>query len=261
MQVAKKQKGWIGNMIKLHIKRRAVAMIELIFAIVIMGIALMSAPNLISQASMGSLSAVQQEAIAACATEMGMIMTRHWDEADTNESDFSPVLVVDENITDLNETIGADGNGTGRRVGTPQSSSRSFLTASGQRLDATAPDHLGADGGDLDDIDDFDEHNATLSLGVSTERTTTSSGDYIDASLQMNTSVGYISSPTGSYSLSSRKKNFDTPFSTTPANSTNVKYISTTITSSAHDSTLHTNITLKAFMCNIGTYDLKRRTF
>ena len=260
MQVAKKQKGWIGNMIKLHIKRRAVAMVELVFAIVIMGIALMSAPNLISQASMGSLSAVQQEAIAACATEMGMIMTRHWDEADTNESDFSPVLVVDENITDLNEAIGIDGNGTGRRVGTPQSSSRSFLTASGQRLNATAPASLGADGGDLDDIDDFDGHNATLSLGVSTESTTTSSGDYVDASLQMDTSVGYISSPTGSYSASDTK-NFNTPFSTTPTISTNVKYISTTIKSSAHDSTLHTNITLKAFMCNIGTYDLKRRTF
>ena len=260
MKVAKKQKGWIGNMIKLHIKRRAVAMIELIFAIVIMGIALMSAPNLISQASMGSLSAVQQEAIAACATEMGMIMTRHWDEADTNESDFSPVLVVDENIADLNEAIGADGNATGRRVGTPQSSSRSFLTASGQRLNATALANLGADGGDLDDIDDFNDHNATLSLGVSTESTTTSSGDYVDASLQMNTSVGYISSPTGSYSAS-RIKNFNAPFSITPANSTNVKYISTTITSGAHDSTLHTNIILKAFMCNIGTYDLKRRTF
>jgi hypothetical protein len=99
-----------------------------------------------------------------------------------------------------------------------------------------------------------------LSLGVSTENTTTSSGDYVDASLQMNTSVGYISSPTGSYSLSSTK-NFNSPFSTNPANSTNVKYISTTITSGAHDGILDTNITLKAFMCNIGTYDLKRRTF
>jgi hypothetical protein len=229
-------------------------MIELIIAIVIVGIALMSAPNLISQASMGSLSAVQQEAIAACATEMGMIMTRHWDEADTNESDFSPVLVVDENITDLNEAIG-----TGRRVGTPQSSSRSFLTASGQRLSATAPANLGADGGDLDDIDDFDGRVTALGVQTAADATTTEEGDYIDISLQITTAVAYNDSPaTGNYAATTIS--FDSPFSVA-ANSANIKSITTRVTSGSHDAELHTDITLRAFMCNIGSYELKRRTF
>jgi len=260
MQAVRKQKDWIGSMMKLHIKRKAVAMIELIFAIVIMGIALMSAPNLISQASMGSLSAVQQEAIAACASEMGMIMTRHWDEADTNESDFSPILVVDEDIDDLNEAIGADGNGTGRRKGTPQASSRSFLTASGQRLNASVALNEDADdAGEFDDIDDFNGHTTTLSVGVIGEDTDAQTGDYIDTTLEIDSNVWYIPSPTGSYA--SVNKNFNTPFAGGAGGTSNIKAISATITSSGHNTELNTNITLRAFMCNIGTYELKRRTF
>jgi hypothetical protein len=242
-------------MVQLHIKRKAIAMVELIFAIVIMGIALMSAPTLISQAAQGSLTVIQQEAIVAGATEIGMIMTRAWDEADTDDTNYNPILVVNENIAALNEAADDDGNLTGRRVGTPQSSSRSFLTAGGQRLNAS---DIGADGGDLDDIDDFNGKETTLGLGVSGESTSTEEGDYIDSSLKITTAVAYNNSPTGNYA--STTISFNSPFSAA-ANSANIKSISTHVTSDSHDAELHTDITLRAFMCNIGSYELRRRTF
>jgi hypothetical protein len=245
-------------MIVLYTKRKAVAMIELIFAIVIMGIALMSAPTLISQASQGSLTVVQQEAIVAGATEIGMIMTRAWDEADTDDTNYNPILATVENNTvpELAEVIGVDGNGTGKRVGIPQPSSRSFLTSDGQRLNAGA---IQADAGDLDDIDDFDGRVTTLGVQTAADATTTEEGDYIDISLQITTAVAYNDSPaTGNYATTTIS--FDSPFSVA-ANSANIKSIITRVTSGSHDAELDTDITLRAFMCNIGSYELNRRTF
>ena len=231
--------------------RKALAMIELIFAIVIMGLALMSAPMLISQAKIGGLSVVQQEAIAACATEVGMIMTRAWDEADTNESDNGPILVVQEDIAALNE------NGTtGKRIGIPQPASRGFLTSDGRRLNASSI--ANEDVNEYDDIDDFDGKTTTLN---SESTTSTEEGDYIDNSLQMVTTVNYIKTTTTDDTYTSTTVNFNSPFSNGSTTTTNVKAISTNVTSGSHSDVLDTNITLKAFMCNIGTYTLETRTF
>jgi len=234
-------------------RRKAVAMIELIFAIVIMGIVLMSAPSLISQASKGSLGVVQQEAIVADATEIGMIMTRHWDEADTNESDYSPILIVMENITPLNEN-----GATGKRIGTPQEASRGFVTSSGQRLNATPIGN--EDGDEFDDIDDFDDNTSTLSV-ASGDTTDTETGDYIDTSLQITTNVQYIDAPDIAYTATTIS--FNQPFANVRAdnNTSNIKAIQTTVTSGSHDAEFGTNITLRSFMCNIGTYTLEERTF
>jgi hypothetical protein len=237
---------------RIGINRKAIAMIELIFAIVIMGIVLMSAPTMISQASMGSMSAVQQEAIAAGATEISMIMTRAWDENDTNESDYAPILVVDENITALNE----DSNNSGKRVGTPRFSSRSFVTAEGRRLDASSLGVDSDDSGDYDDIDDFDKNTTSL---VTSESTTTEEGDYIDVSLSMEIDITYNNSPNITYT--DTNISFDAPFSTTSTDTTNIKAISVHISSGSNGDTLDTNITLKSFMCNIGTFELQRRSF
>jgi len=234
------------------VHRKALAMVELIFAIVIMGLALMSAPMLISQAKTGGLVVVQQEAIAACATEVGMIMTRAWDEADTNDSDYAPILIVQEDITALNEATGADGNGTGKRIGTPLSSSRGFLTSSAKRLNASFINN--EEGDEYDDIDDFNGKTTTLNSESTTEQ-----GDYIDKSLQISTTVNYISAPNITYRTTVVK--YDSPFNGNAVGTTNVKFISTNITSGSHGDVLDTNITLKAFMCNIGTYTLNTRTF
>ena len=64
--------------------RKAIAMIELIFAIVIVGIALLSVPNLIYRATESGYTAMQQEAIAAAASDISLILTKRWDEANTD---------------------------------------------------------------------------------------------------------------------------------------------------------------------------------
>lgn len=235
--------------------RTGIAMIELIFAIVIMGIVLMSAPMLVSQASSSGLVMVQQEAIAAASTNIGMILTRHWDEQDTNESLESPILLTNGS-SELNETVGADGNLTGRRAGTPILSYRSFLTSLGGRLNASST--LSAESGDDDDIDDFNGQTATISLPNASDATTTETGDYVDTSLQLTTAVSYISDGSG-YNGSSMS--FNSPFGSAAGSTSNIKAVSTTATSGTHDAELGTNITLRAFSCNIGTYKLEERSF
>ena len=235
--------------------RKGIAMIELIFAIVIMGIVLMSAPMLVSQASKSGLVMVQQEAIAAASTNIGMILTRHWDERDTNESLESPILVANGS-SQLNEAVDADGNLTGRRAGTPDLSYRSFLTSLGGRLNASST--LGAEGGDDDDIDDFNGQTITLGTPAATDATTTELGDYADTSLQLATAVSYISDGNG---YNSSSMTYNSPFTSAAAGTSNIKAVSTTATSGSHDAELGTNITLSAFSCNIGTYTLKERSF
>jgi len=229
-----------------------VAMIELIFAIVIMGIVMMSAPMLVSRASNAGLLTVQQEAIVAGSSEIGMILTRQWDENNTKESLYSPVLMTSEDIDSLNEATDADGNYTGRRAGTPSLSTRSFLTSDGKRLEASST--LGSDGDD-DDIDDFNNHTATL---TSSDTTTAQVGDYIDTSLQLLTTLKYISSPSN---YNATTISFNTPFNTTPVGTSNIKAIKTVITSGSHDADFGTKIKLRAFSCNIGTYELIERSF
>ena len=241
-------------MLKIQL-RTGIAMIELIFAIVIMGIVLMSAPMLVSQASKSGLVMVQQEAIAAASTNIGMILTRHWDEQDTNESLESPILVANGS-SQLNEAVDADGNLTGRRAGTPTLSYRSFLTSLGGRLNASST--LGAESGDDDDIDDFNGQTITLGTPSTTDATTTELGDYADTSLQLTTAVAYISDG-NDYNSSSMT--FHSPFSSAAAGTSNIKAVSTTATSGSHDAELGTNITLSAFSCNIGIYTLKERSF
>ena len=242
---------------KKHRNRKAIAMIELIFAIVIMGIALMSAPNLISQASNSTINVSQQEAIAAGATEMNSILTRAWDENDTNDTSYNPILVVDEDIDPLNEATGADGHGTGKRVGTPRDASRGFITSNGKRLNAST---LGVDSNDgdvKDDIDDFDDSNVSL---ITIETTDTQTGDYIDKSLVMAVDAQYIDSPDINYH--EQNISFNSPFANiNNTDTTNIKSVSIRVTSDEHSDVLHTNIALRAFICNIGTYKLQRRSF
>ena len=83
--------------------RTAIAMIELIFAIVIMGIVLMSAPMLISTASSTTTVALQQEGINEASSRISMILTYPWDQNDINDSCISPVLHVSSGDSELAE--------------------------------------------------------------------------------------------------------------------------------------------------------------
>ena len=234
--------------------RKAVAMIELIFAIVIMGIVMMSAPMLISSASSGSLVAVQQEAIAASASELGMILTRDWDEAGTDETSESPILIVSNGDSALDMTLAPDGNSSGRRAGTPIASSRkSFSSISSTERFATLKAAFETES-DADDMDDFDTDTIALT------GTRYALGDLADTTISIATTVNYISdtpSAPSTDAYNSVTLTLNNPFDNNVTGTSNIKSI-TALTTSTN---LDTSIRLQAFSCNIGTYTLKMRSF
>lgn len=231
--------------------RKAIAMIELIFAIVIMGIVMMSAPMLISSASSGSLVAVQQEAIAASASELGMILTRDWDEAGTDETAENPILIVSNGDSELDMTLAPDGNSSGRRAGTPITSNRkSFSSISSIERFATLKSAFETES-DSDDIDDFDTDTITLT-GIRHVL-----GDLADTTISIATAVNYISDTPTAGDYDSVTLTLNNPFDTIVTGTSNIKSISAQTTST----NLDTSIRLQAFSCNIGTYTLKMRSF
>jgi len=228
-------------------------MIELIFALVIMAIVLFSAPRLVHTASQSGIMAIQQEAINEAATKVNMIMSYPWDEQNSDTgSYFASILDTTAGDSNLSEY-----NSTGRRIGTPLQSSRSFIRSDGNRFSASAA--LGSESGEINDIDDF--------IGTSTLQFIEADDndvDYVEdnTTIRITTAVSYMNdSPTsgGTYEDpgTDEKLVFSPSFSAAaPAGTTNIKKIIVTLTSSSGSSELNTkNIVLKAFSCNIGSFE------
>jgi len=215
-------------------------MIELIFAIVIMGIVMMSAPMLVSTAAKSTSVALQQEGINEAVSRVSMILTYEWDESDTNISCVPPVL----HVLNGDSALDIDTNAT-RRIGVPVGSNSRTFKCGADEMNASA---IGSGGGDGDDIDDF--ANTTL-----VEDTTGSGGqDYIEqTTVSIATTISYFSD-SASYGSSS--------FAYTPTASggiTNIKGVVVTLTSTSDVAELNKTITLNAFSCNIGGYEFESR--
>ncbi len=238
-------------------KKRGIAMIELIFALVIIGIALMSAPLLIHQSIRSGNVAIQQEAIAAASSQVAIILSMHWDENNnTNLAGSSPILDVNRTPFDFNKTVVPRGllNIVGRNI-----------EEGGELKTATPFVSFGMDSGevdytDFDDVDDYD--NSTFGVIVfNSEETTADVGDYIDIDINMSTQINYtedrprgdvltgsniIINPIGAVSRISRNSPAGNPI-------TNIKFIHVNLISDSGVAELDKNITLEAFSCNIGT--------
>jgi len=238
------------------ILRPAIAMIELIFALVIIGIVLMTAPMLIRTAAESGYVTIQQEAINEAASQVNMIMGHHWDESTTDDSFLDPIVQVSSTGDTELEEANVSGFLTGHRLGTPQESYRGFVRSDGQRLSASA-----IIGNTLkNNIDDFDGSITSLK-----EIDYAGYVDYVEDNTTINiaTEVRYISdiadytaSPSGVMTFN---PDFD-PTSGTIAStaSTNIKRITVTLTSTGI-SELNKTIILRAFSCNIGGYKLEEK--
>ncbi len=217
--------------------RPAIAMIELIFAIVIMGIVMMSAPMLIATSTQSGYAAMQQEAISTTASQIQTIMSVMWDENDTKDSIGAPILQT--SVTNCT---------TKTPLGTTSQSGRYCLDAlasNSKTYSATPPSllkHETSDGNIYDDIDDYDTNDTVLEVN---ETTTTPEGDYIDTKITITSAVRYANSAFGSTTNSN-------PFDAAASATTDVKLISVVTTSSTSASELSKNIRMSAFMCNIG---------
>ncbi|MBD3790871.1 MAG: type II secretion system protein [Campylobacterales bacterium] len=222
--------------------RKAIAMIELIFAIVIIGITLLSAPLLIDRSAQSNYVALKQESIAAAATQISMIMTANWDRNNAGTAEGSPVL----------QTGGTSICNTLHPVGVSSTSGRYCTgTGSGIFINASA---IGADTnetGFYDDVDDYHLKSYTVSV-YNSETYEAYEGDYINRDITISSRVNY-----GSDAIAySKTMQVNNPFTTiVTANSTNIKLINVRLESSnpADENELSdVNITLSAFVCNIG---------
>jgi hypothetical protein len=271
--------------------KRAIALIELIFAIVVIAITLLSVPNLISQTTKASNKAITQEAISNAASYSSMIMSSFWDEASTDPKVGNPILVVDKNTIGLTEkevnatmpnipgnggVMGgiaggvAGGNGVidgdlnsstivgvGLRGGSALTTPRRFaLDSMGNKLTAVQPNNLGQEPTDSepDDVDDFNNKSTTLVFESSTNA---KSGDYKDIKIKISTRVVYINDAPNP-SFDNKIIRFDNPFNNELNISTNIKKITLTLTS---DNDKEKKIQLNSFSCNIGSGKLKERIF
>ena len=237
-------------MSNMQLKRPAIAMIELIFAIVIMAIVLMSAPMLISTATKSGYVSIIQEALNEAGAQVNMVTGFHWDENDANELFLDPILGVTSGSSDLD----ADVN-TGRRIGTPNESYRSFIRSDG-RDDLNASTALGADGTEIaeDDIDDFTGITNLIEIDASVADNVETST--IDIATASNYSVDTVA---GGYNQSNITY---IPFvNATAGTTTNIKKITVTLSSSSGVDDLNKSISLHAFSCNIGAYKLEERDF
>ncbi len=231
--------------------RPAIAMIELIFAIVIIGIVLLSAPQLVSTSTQSGYVAIQQEAINEAATRLNLILGFSWDEANTNETYLPPVLGATNGVASLDPA-----GTTGKRAGTPTQSYRSFFRSDGAEFNASV---IGPDGGDLDDMDDFNNVTGLISIE-------NSDSDYIETStisITSNVTYGSDTLTGGTYTDPGGDNEivYTPDFSSTATPSTNIKFISVRLESSSSLSEMDKNITLHAFSANIGAYDLEERVY
>lgn len=227
--------------------RQGSSMLELVIAIVVMGIAVMSLPLILLQTKSNNEFALQQETILAARTKLGDILTYAWDEEATNQ--LEGAFVLDTNDTGSETELNKHTNS--RRIG--------HLLADKRRkgfdtfTQATAHNALGSDTGEVtlvayDDIDDF--HNSVQSL-YNTGEAALNGLDYKFTDINLTTRVIYVDD---SATYSNQIIN-DFIFTTANANRrSNLKMIQIDVVGA------QTNFSLRAYSANIGESELLRRT-
>lgn len=221
--------------------RKASSMIELVIAIVIMGIAMMTLPMMLTKVQENNAFSLQQESILMARTQLGDITTHPWDE-NTIQNGIATVLDVSNGDSEL--TRYPDANST-RRVGHAKGNKRRKFNND----EVNASIALGSDGSDLDDIDDFNTNVKNL---VDANDTNTTLG-YKLSDINLTIAVNYVSDD-ANYSSSTVGFNF--PTASTPP-STNLKMVTIVLKNSLSDN----NITLRTYVSNIGANQLLRKDF
>lgn len=221
--------------------RKGIAMIELIFAIVVIGISLLSIPNLLYTAAESGYTSMQQEAIAAAASDMSLVLTNRWDETNTDPRLPAIILTTDSTTTGLTQSTKTN------------LKSRTYFSSTGGTMSASdASTFQNPDTGDIgqDDIDDI--------LSITAGHVEDGTQDLIDT-ISLSTTVSYLND---SVSWSTATTAYDEPFiAAAPGGTSNVKGIVMTLISGGTTPELQKTIKLKAFSCNIGSYELERKEF
>jgi len=232
--------------------RPAIAMIELIFAIVIMGFALMSAPMMIANATKSSNVAFEQESIAIAAAHTASLMSYAWDERNSDGWAQDNILCTDSTTTGLVCNNSTDATRLRKIANSPAYNTKASSSSSFSTADALPPGGGVGTESSWDDVDDFDQNITTLTVADATP-SVTNEGDYMDQSVSILTDIAYIadapSNPTFATCNSTNGCAYSNPATAAIGTSTSVKQITTTLTST---NLPDKQIALNAFMCNIG---------
>jgi len=238
--------------------KHGIAMIELIFALVIIGIVLLSSPMLIQQSIKSSFIGAQQESISAISTHTAILLSKHWDEADANNTTgVAPIIEIGNPLPNSPFNLGGI-------VDINLSSRTSSIAGNNITASPIGPDLNESDFAFFDDIDDY--NNVDLNLTVfNNEVTSASEGEYIDQDIVINTKVTFADDrPNGSTTLTAPIINAGNTIylnqDISPYES-NIKFIRVNLTTANSAKELDKNITLNVFSCNLGTYTLGEAQF
>ena len=232
--------------------RPAIAMIELIFALVVMGITLLSAPLILSMTTKSAATAISQESIAATASNISLILTHAWAEMDSNDTTGYGILDTTNGDPEL-------ARGTRLSSETRGYMRRAFNVA--PYNNASLPNTFGQfnDALNNNDIDDYDGLIQRLRIYNNIQEVSSlnaNEGEYIKGrDFTMRSDVIY-----GSDAAIYQQTfiNFNNPFTPLGAGlniSSNIKLVTVTlqpINQAALNPDLNQTITMRAFACNIG---------
>lgn len=250
--------------------KKSFSMVELIFAIIVIALAIGGLPAVLNQSKDSTEMSINQEAIWMASGFIFDIMDYKWDEQSDNSVNGSVrrVVGVSNGDSNLNRVIDYENNKS--RIGhIREDGRRSFFKDN--TIDATTPANLGIDADDThiisgtsytfeDDMDDFIngvDLNARIGQVIGVQgykRNYTPSVEVFYISDNANHPLTGV--PTdGQYKNNQNITfNLSTNPSTLPSNSTNIKFIRVRIGRCLPDGTDEHIITLNSFTCNIGEY-------
>ncbi len=229
-------------------KRAAFSLIELVLAIVVIAISVMTIPLMLQQGAKNNQFTALQESIFAARTKLGDILTFRWDQNSLEGSEIIRVLDVNAGDSELARDLASqDGN---RRIGhIAEDKRRRFKdlnTSAPQRYPTSVVDK--DSDGNPDDIDDF--QNEQTSVNFVGTGSSPGSYDYLDKELNITTQLSYLPDQTD-YNATDINFTFDVANKrnlTTP-NATNIKMITLSVTSALND---NKPFVFRSFSSNIG---------
>ncbi len=229
--------------------RKGISLIELVLAIVVIAISVMSVPMMLQQGAKSDNFSMMQEAILAARTKMGGILSYQWDDnardGNNTEGRLRALDVTNgDGALDRNNTYDTNNE---RRIGHVIRDLRRKM------MPAVTYPKAGSDA-NITDINDFDNVHTNITWQGSS--TATDSYDYLDKNLTLSTRVYYVSDALQAgydYNQTTLLFVFDpsTKDTISSPNSTNIKMIELNVTSKNYQ-----NFLFRAFSCNLGEVDL-----
>lgn len=225
--------------------RKAASMIELVIAIVVMGIAVMSLPMILTQSQNSNALALQQEAIMATKARLAYILSYEWD-AHSYDINSSVSRVLDTtNSSDAHDDFDVALIDT-RRKGHVNADKRRRLRDSTD-LERNATTFSNNTLQDLDDFSFSSYHDENASI--------TAIDDYI-FQVNLHSDVSFVDDGKDlGIDYDSTSTTFTFNKSPTKTNPTNIKMVTVTTTGD------NINITMRAFASNIGESTILKKVW